>query len=141
MRDRIEAQIGAQVDQRKPLLQWLISGAAFLVVRHCVGEDGRTPHQRIEQRRCLKALAVTGEVAHVRPVRHNERARTSEERWSKGVWLGVKRHAAETLVGTSEGVVRRKVGQKSSCGIQGYSHETDPEPCGRRCPRSNLSPG
>ena len=54
----------------------------------------------------MKAFAFTGEVAHVRPVRQNETARKSEARWSSGVWLGVEPRTGETLVETSESVVR-----------------------------------
>ena len=43
MRDHIEAQIGAQIDHRHPVLQ-----TANLITRCSLGEDGRTPHERIK---------------------------------------------------------------------------------------------
>ena len=69
-----------------------------------MGEDGRTPHERMKGRRCLKAVAVTGEVAHFRPVRQNEGASISEVTQRCG-WvrsLAVERR----WFGTLEGVVR-----------------------------------
>ena len=106
MRDHIEHRIGSKIEHSNPILQWLIVGAASIISRYAVGSDGKTAYERVRNRKCSKAVAVTGEVVHFREVRGEGRTRKSEVQWRKGVWLGVDPRAGETLIGTSEGVLR-----------------------------------
>ena len=75
LRDHIEANVGAQVNHRNSLLQWLIMGPANLFTRYTVEEYGRTLCEMIKGIRCLLemefllgALVVWVSVSGVGPV-------------------------------------------------------------------------
>ena len=73
IRDHVEAKIGAKVEHRNPLLQWLVLGAVNLKTRYGVGECGKSPYERIKGSRSLKALTATGELIHFLPERQKRR--------------------------------------------------------------------
>ena len=52
----LETNIGATIEDKAPVISWLIEYAAFLLRRYLVGSDGRTAYERWKGRRDRRRL-------------------------------------------------------------------------------------
>ena len=105
------SQIEDGVDDVIPLdsdiIPWMVRWAVICYSRYAVGKDGRTSFERLRGRTCRAVVIPMGE-----KVWYKQRGdggypeNRAETQWSSGVSLGPAPSNSETLVGTTEGVVR-----------------------------------
>jgi hypothetical protein len=102
LKDHLEQQAKMVLDARSPVLAWLVEHAGVLLNLFHRGEphDGFTAFHRLKGRPWRVALPCFGEV-----VEFQRRAKHKlEQRWSPGVFLGVRETTTEKVVGTAQGV-------------------------------------
>ena len=103
----IEEKCGARIDRKSPAMQWLVRWAATLVSRYQMGEDGKTPYERIRGRKCKGPIAMFGERVLYKELNDGRGDRRKiETTWKEGVWLGIKNRTGEHIIGTPEGAVK-----------------------------------
>lgn len=100
-RSALEGRISARVPDEHRLLSCLIRHAACLHNRYHVGQDGRTPSERVAGRLSAAAVAEFGE-----RVMSMVAAPNKDRQRSLGIWLGLVTRTQESLAGTPEGVIR-----------------------------------
>jgi len=104
LKDHVEHKVGQQLDPRSPILGWLIEYVGTLYTLFSFDEkarDGLTAFRRIKGRDWTVALPSVGECVDFR-VKTNHKL---EPRWESGIFLGVRLHTAEKIIGTPKGVV------------------------------------
>ena len=61
LRHQLEHNIKTRVPDDSPIMAWLIRWAAELLSKYAVGDDGRTPYERIRTEDCVTPLVPFGE--------------------------------------------------------------------------------
>lgn len=100
-RSALEHRIGQPLPDDRPVQTWMTRHAACLHNRCHVGQDGRTPWERVTGKRTGTAVAEFDE-----KVMHLARGPNRERNGSFGTWLGLVTRTQGTFVGPPEGVVR-----------------------------------
>ena len=100
----LEKRLGIQIPSAHPVMGWLIEHAAETLNRYHVGQDGRTPYERV------KGKAYKGEmVEFAQKVFHRHPGKTSggsmEERWTEGIWLGKTARSDEHIIALDNGKI------------------------------------
>ena len=104
LKDHVEHKVGQQLDPRSPILGWLIEYVGTLYTLFSFDEkarDGLTAFRRIKGRDWTVALPAFGERVGYR-VKTNHKL---EPRWESGIFLGVRLHTTEEIIGTPKEVV------------------------------------
>ena len=104
LKDFVEYKSGKVIDPKSPLLGWLIEHVGTLYTLYAYDEnakDGLTPYRKIRGRDWNIALPPFGECVDYR-VRTNHKL---EVRWDTGIFLGIRLHTTEKIIGTPKGVV------------------------------------
>ena len=84
MRDALESRYRMRIDGHNPIIPWMVTHAAATISRFQVGEDGRTPFERIRGRTCIRAQVEFVEcVRFVYP--GTEGKDKADYRWGEGV--------------------------------------------------------
>ena len=58
----LEANIGMPIEEDHPIMEWIITHAAFCLTHFSVGHDGMTPIERLTGRKWVRPLAELGEI-------------------------------------------------------------------------------
>jgi hypothetical protein len=111
LKESLEQGIGEAIDAKAPIVAWLIEHAGTLLnlFSRSDKQDGMTAYMRLRGRPWRIPLPAFGEtVEFMRRTRHK-----LESRWEPGVFLGIREHTTEKIVGTAEGIyvvqsIRRK---------------------------------
>ncbi len=77
--------------------------------RFSVGEDNRTPMERLRGRKELTPIACFGDKVHFSRVKKNKnvaRGINAEYDWGVGVWMGLSLRANEHIIGIPDGTIR-----------------------------------
>ena len=104
LKDHVDHKVGQQLDPRSPILGWLIEYVGTLYTLFSFDEkarDGLTAFRRIKGRDWTVALPAFGECVDFR-VKTNHKL---EPLWESGIFLGVRLHTTEKIIGTPKGVV------------------------------------
>ena len=104
MKDYVEHKSGKVIDPKSPLLGWLIEHVGTLYTLYAYDEnakDGLTPYRKIKGRDWNIALPPFGECVYYR-VRTTHKL---DVRWDTGIFLGIRLHTTEKIIGSSKGVV------------------------------------
>ena len=102
----LEEKFGRQLNDSNPILAWIPRHACFLLRMYRVGDDGRTPYERLRGRRWRRPAVGFGERVHYRPVQGSRRKNDYEPRNLVGTYVGTNTKNSELLLLTPEGVVR-----------------------------------
>ena len=102
MKFALEKRLGVQICSSHPLMAWIVEHAAETLNRFHVGQDGRTPFERV------KGKAYKGEVVEFgRVIYHRHPGKVEggsmEPRWSEGVWLGKNARSDEHMISDETG--------------------------------------
>ena len=101
----LESRLRVRVPEAASVIPWMVMHAARCINRYRVGKDGRTAYRRVKGKEFRKPIAEFGEsVMYLKP--NSKGVDKLVCRWEKGVWLGVMDESGETIIGTSQGVVR-----------------------------------
>ena len=86
----------------------VIIHAGFVHNRFQTGHDGKTPHSRIRGKPFEKSLCEFGECVHYKVPKRliGPDLNKWDERWSEGIFLGVRTISNEIYVGTPSGVIK-----------------------------------
>ena len=107
LKGQVEAKAKIKIESHDVIVQWMVRWAAMMVSRYLVGKDGRTAYERRRGRKCKVPLAGFGEKVWYKQIREQKERRDKlATEWKEGVWLGHSRSSNETVIGTTDGVVR-----------------------------------
>ena len=105
LRNQVECGIRDKVPDNSPIMAWLVRWVAEVLSKYSVGDDNKSPYQRIRKEDCVVPLVPFGESVMYLPLR-TVRNTKGEAAKRPGVWLGVNERTEETLIGTKHGVVK-----------------------------------
>ena len=57
LKDFIECKMGEQLGQDHPMLPWIVEYSGTVITRYRVGQDGRTPYQRLKGKKPSNKIA------------------------------------------------------------------------------------
>ena len=102
LRHALEQRIGMQIDAGHLVLAWLVRYAAASINRGRVGPDGKTAYQLRYGKPFRQTLPEFGECVQYLPA--GKRQSRLEDRYKKGIFLGVEDGTNEYQIGTDIGV-------------------------------------
>ena len=105
IKDALESRLGKRIEEESNIIPWMITHAARTINRYHVNPDGLTAYRKWKGKEFKKEVAEFGEtVLYLRPgTKGKDKLRS---RWEKGIWVGLLDETGETIVGTSEGVIK-----------------------------------
>ena len=106
MKLHLERRLGGKLEITHPIWTWLVEWSAMLINRYHIGKDALTAFQRHTGHKSNLSVANFGEKVMYRVLDCKHQQEKHEGRWFTGVWLGVLPRTEESLIGTSEGVVK-----------------------------------
>ena len=104
LKDHVEFKIEKMINPKSPLLPWLVEYVGILYTLFSFDEkskDGMTPFRKLKGRDWVISLPSFGECVDYR-VRTQHKL---EARWDIGIYLGIRLHTTEKIIGTPQGVV------------------------------------
>ena len=104
LKDHVEFKIEKMINPKSPLLPWLVEYVGILYTLFSFDEkskDGMTPFRKLKGRDWVISLPSCGECVDYR-VRTQHKL---EARWDIGIYLGIRLHTTEKIIGTPQGVV------------------------------------
>ena len=105
LRHQVEQNIKEPIDDNAPIMAWLIRWAAEFISKYSVGDDGRTPYERVRHEQCKVPVVPFGETIMYLPMQTASGSKGEPAR-KMGIWLGTIERTEETLVGTLRGVIK-----------------------------------
>ena len=69
LRHQVEHGTGRKIWDGAPIMAWMIRWAAELISKYAVGEDGRTPYERLRKEDCVTPLVPFGETVMYLPLK------------------------------------------------------------------------
>jgi len=104
---QLESDVGGKLKKDADAVQWAVRWAGMLISCYQVGEDGKTPYERIRGRRCKVPIAKFGERVLYKELEDGKADRAKiESAWKSGIWLGIKGRTREHIIGTDQGVIK-----------------------------------
>ena len=67
-KDVVETNIRRKLNNKEPLMSWMVRWAAMVASRYLVGKDGKTAYERRRGRKCKTPIAVFGEKVWFKPM-------------------------------------------------------------------------
>ena len=111
----IEAKTGEEVNPRDAIMTWIVKHAAVVRTRFKVGQDGKTPYERIKGKKSSRPLVHIGEKVMYMPLKPG-RLGGMHSRFFYGVFLGINERTDEVCIGTEGGVIKaqtmRRLGEE-----------------------------
>ena len=104
-RHQVEQGIGEKIPDDSPVMSWLVRWAADVISKYALGDDGRTPFERIRREVCAVPLVLFGGIVVYLPL-HIAAGNNGEPVKKQGVWLGTIERIEEALTGTSRGAAK-----------------------------------
>ena len=102
--DHVEFKTEKMINPKSPLLPWLVEYVGILYTLFSFDEkskDAMTPFRKLKGRDWVISLPSFGECVDYR-VRTQHKL---EARWDIGIYLGIRLHTIEKIIGTPQGVV------------------------------------
>ena len=105
LRHHVEANIKCQTFEGAFVMAWMVRWSAELISKYVVGDDGRTPYERLRKEDCVTPFVPFGETFMYLPFKIVRRNKGMPAKRT-GVWLGISERIEEVLIGTKRGVVK-----------------------------------
>ena len=110
----LEEKLNVPLSGTDVVMPWLILHSGTLLNRFTVGNDGKTPHERLKGRKSKRQLLEFGEAVHFLPLDIKDRP-NADARFQDGIWLGIRLGTEEHVVGNASGVFKaRSIRRKPS---------------------------
>ena len=107
LKSAMETNYQIKINNRHPVLAWMVLHAGSLITKFHVGSDGRTPYQRLRGKPWNTAGVEFGECIFYQPlVEESGKLAKLEDRYRDGIFLGYKDGSNEVYIGTEGGVTR-----------------------------------
>ena len=84
MRHALEARLGANINGNHPVITWLIEHAADVLNKYSIGEDGKTPYERVKGNTYTADEVEFGERVHFK-YKKEVMANKLQHRWREGL--------------------------------------------------------
>ena len=97
----LESHYKKRINGSHNCVPWLIAHSASVINRYRIGKDGRTGFRRWKGREFKRRVAEFGECV-MYLVEGTEGKDKFEDRWSSGVWYGIRDETGESIIGTKE---------------------------------------
>ena len=101
-----EKNLGVIMDVQSPVFSWMVEYAADVLTKCSVGEDGRTPYERIKQKKYHGEMVEFASMVMVK-LQGKLQGGIMKDRWIPGLWLGKKWSSDEHIVSVASGRVVR----------------------------------
>ena len=101
-----ELAVGKRLSVVAPIFEWLVQHAADVLTKCSVGQDGRTPYERLKGKRYHGLMVPFASMVYLK-VPGKLQGGVMSERWIPGMWLGKRWTSDEHVVGLSGGKVVR----------------------------------
>ena len=108
LRHALEHGIKEKTQEDAPIMAWLVRWSAELLSKYSVGDDGKSPYERMRGSQCRTPLVPFGEAVVYLPMKIVHRSK-GEVAKLPGIWLGINERIEETLIGTHRGVKRAEL--------------------------------
>ena len=122
IRHGLEQRLGQKIRSSHPIMTWIVEHAAALLSRYQVGDDGKTPYERLKGKKYGGTEVEIGEKVHHK-YKKDTMNHKMESRWGEGFYLGKVWRTGEAAIGTKNGVVKagtiRRVGAHRRWDAQG----------------------
>ena len=136
LRADLQMKTGGEVKLDSPVVPWMVRHAGYVLTRCRILPCGRTAMHKLKGQRTNRPLIPFGETVMFKIPQTKTRIGDFEDRFEKGVWLGMTMRTGENIVATSNavfkvgGVMRRPPDQRWSseliAGIKGSPAEPRP---------------
>ncbi len=107
IKDALESRIKEKLSGEHPAVPWMVMHAASVISRGRKDEEGFSAYRRWKGREFQRPVAEFGECVLYLPALSAGRDKF-DVRWREGVWLGIRMESEESIIGTSEGVVKAR---------------------------------
>ena len=97
----VESSTQEPLSDESPILPWLVEHAGCILSRCQKGRDGKTPFERLHDKKPTQEFVPFGEKVLAKQVATDPMNRMNL-RYKFGIWLGVRCNSAECLTGKSE---------------------------------------
>ena len=97
LRHQIERGIGVSIPGQSAIMALLAKWAAELISKYSIGDDGKTPYERIRQERCEVPLVPFGELVMYLPMKTATSSK-GEPAKKPGLWLGIIERTEESIM-------------------------------------------
>ena len=94
----LERRIQAKIPPTHPLMTWLVAHAVMLRTLCVRGDDGHTPYERLRGSPFRNEMYGFGEFVRFKCRSHEPHIPGTEDRWSKGIWLGFDLKTGQNVV-------------------------------------------
>ena len=94
----LERRIQAKIPPTHPLMTWLVAHAVMLRTLCVRGDDGHTPYERLRGSPFRNEMYGFGEFVRFKCRSHKPHIPGTEDRWSKGIWLGFDLKTGQNVV-------------------------------------------
>ena len=103
----LRKRLGGDIPKDSHAMAWLIEHGATTYSLYKIGQDGKTPYERVTGRKWKQEAFEFGEQVMYRlPEKSGGKKHDFEDKWAVGTYLGIVRGSYERIVGTKEGVWR-----------------------------------
>ena len=117
LKEQMEDKMQGVIDAEDPIMQWLVRWAAMMMNRCSVGQDGKTPFERVRGRRCKTEVIRFGEKVWYKKLKPTGLG-SMDSAWDEGIWMGHNNKSNEVVIGTAEGVVAAYAIKRMEAGKQ-----------------------
>ena len=132
----LQDKIGEAITLQSPIVPWLVRHAGYILTRCRIHECGRSSLDRMKGQKTHRPLLPFGEVILFKIPKTGRRVGDFEDRFEKGVWLGMTVKSGENIVAAggivyrTGGIMRRAPDQRWSAemieSIKGTPAEPNP---------------
>lgn len=98
LREQVQQEYSININNKQPLLPWLIRHATWILNCYLVHTDGLLSYRKRWERSYKHAICETGETILYRTP--DKKLHKGDLNLRKGVWLGIDDSTAEPYVGT-----------------------------------------
>ena len=100
----LEEKLGVPIPCAHPIMSWMVEHAAETLNRYLVGEDGKTPYERLRGKKYRGEMYEFGRwMMHRFPGKPE--GGSMQPRWAEGVWLGKAVSSDEHVIGMADGTI------------------------------------
>ena len=107
MRMSLQSRCACEIKEDMDVVAWMVAEAAESINRFQIGPDGKTRRERVTGKKWHRQTAEFCETVHYMKLKTKGKY-TWSERWSEGLWLGVREESGEIIIGTTECVVKAR---------------------------------
>ena len=106
-RHQVEQGMKEKIPDEAPIMSWLVRWVAEPVSKYSPRDDGRTLYERVRFESCAVPLVPFGETVMYLPL--TATSSKGDPAKKQGVWLGTIERIEEAIIGTTRGIVKRRI--------------------------------